>query len=37
MMPVIWLLIVQGALGAAGFGLRNGYYAFRQFDKVLAP
>jgi hypothetical protein len=31
-----WVLALMAA-GAAGFGLRDGYYASRQFDKVLAP
>ena len=31
-----WVLTLM-ALGAAGFGLRDGYYASKQFDKVLAP
>ncbi len=31
-----WVLTLMAA-GAAGFGLRDGYYASRQFDKVLVP
>ncbi len=31
-----WALSLMAG-GAAGFGLRDGYYASRQFDKVLAP